>query len=103
MAAAMTDRFSVFPWNIRSMAWRGSAWKGRSTDMNYDLPFMVTSGVRRKSARGLAQSKTLARSLGAGMIPPGLGVRWPSTALAALTLMIFGLTTAFAETLLLSG
>ena len=60
-------------------------------------------GPRGKSARGLAPSKTLARSQSVGLITPGLGVWRSSTALAALMVIVFSLTSAFAETLLLTG
>jgi imidazolonepropionase-like amidohydrolase len=70
--------------------------------MIYDLRFETQTGARSKSAIGLAQSKTLTRLPDAGCIPPGLGVRWPSTALGTLALMVFLLTTAFAETMLLT-
>jgi imidazolonepropionase-like amidohydrolase len=71
--------------------------------MIYDLRFETQTGARSKSAIGLAQSKTLTRLPDAGCIPPGFGVRWPSTALGTLALMVFLLTTAFAETMLLTG
>ncbi len=69
--------------------------------MRYDFSWCV--GCRSKSARGLAQSKTLVRLPNACRIPLGLGVRWPSTVLAALTVITLGLTSARAESLLLSG
>jgi hypothetical protein len=68
-----------------------------------DLQLRFRLDARSKSARGLAHSKTLTRWPNACGISRGFGVRWPSTALAALTLAILGLTTAFAETLLLTG
>ncbi|MFO1512309.1 MAG: hypothetical protein U1F83_05240 [Verrucomicrobiota bacterium] len=68
--------------------------------MRYDFSWCV--GCRSKSARGLAQSKTLTRLSRVLAHPSGLGVRWPSTALAALTVITLGLTSARAESLLLS-
>ena len=71
--------------------------------MRYDLPFVTRMGSRGKSARGLAQSKTLARLEDAPGNPSGLGMRWPSTALSLLLVGVLVSTSAFAETLLLTG
>ncbi len=71
--------------------------------MIYALLVETLVGTRSKSARGLAQSKTLARLRDACRVPAGLGVRWPSTALAVLVLMACGLASASAESLLITG
>jgi imidazolonepropionase-like amidohydrolase len=70
--------------------------------MIYDLSVGRLTGSQGKSARGLAQSKTLTRRLGECWIPPGLGVRWPSTALAALALIVFRVTASSSEEMLLT-
>lgn len=71
--------------------------------MNHYLPVELLTDARRKSVKGLAQSKTLARSLGASWIQPNLGLRWPATALAALTVIVFSLASVFAESFVLTG
>jgi len=71
--------------------------------MNYDLPVERLTGEQNESARGLTQAKTLARWRNACRVPSGLGVRWPSTALAALVLLAGGITAASAGEFLLTG
>ena len=71
--------------------------------MNYDLAVAKLSGAQGESARGLAQSKTLVRLPGDCRVPPGLGVRWPSTALVALMVMMFCLASAFADSFVITG
>jgi imidazolonepropionase-like amidohydrolase len=65
--------------------------------MNYDLPVARLTGAQGESARGLTQSKTLARLRSMRL------VRWPTTALTALTAITLGLTSACADTLVLTG
>ena len=71
--------------------------------MTDDLRFGTGIGSRRQSARGLVQSKTLARSSGARWIPDCIGAQWLSITLATLVVTVLCPTSAYSETLLLTG
>ncbi len=54
------------------MAWSGIAWKGRRTDMNYDLRFTIAGETQRRKECGDAPSE---RSAG-GPSPAARGLQW---------------------------